>query len=263
MKLAELLPRKRLQRADATPDMPSLGSPGSPEPPDEPLQDPYYLGTAGDVVAERRQVWRSRQQLAALIVLGFLCLLQAAIILAMLPLQRTTPYLVTFHDSNDMLVSLHPVAWSATTAQLIQESTIHNYIRQRTEIVPVAPEMNFRWFSADGIVPAHSSAEAYRVFQPAARELWNENVRNPFVRRTRVRSLIRAAGNLWRAEFTTTDDFVDPGTIDPEPLHWTVTIQTAPIRYEEAPTRAQLLRNPTGLIVTQWVQAPILGTSTP
>ena len=86
----------------------------------------------------------------------------------------------------------------------------------------------------------------------------NENVRNPFVRRTRVRSLVRAASNLWRAEFTTTDDFTDSGTIDLEPLHWTVTIQTAPIRYREPPTRAQLLRNPNGLIVTQWVQAPIL-----
>ncbi len=258
MKLSRLLPKH--QKATRKQIAPIVETETLPAP-TEPLNDRYYQSADPGLLAERRQLWRSRMLFAALLTLGFLCFFQAATILTMMPLKQSVPYLVTFHDSNDKLVALQPTVWSATTAALLQESAIRRYIRERTEIIPIQTEMNLRWFTADGTVPAHTAPDAYRVFQHNARELWNENIRKPFVRSTRIRSVVRAAPNLWRAEFTTTDDFQDPETIDPDPLHWSVNIQTASIRYTEPPTYAQFLRNPLGLIVTQWVQVPILPTS--
>ena len=188
------------------------------------------------------------------------CIFLAGVILLMLPLQRTTPYLVTFHDSGEQVVAMQPMAWSGTTAELILESEVRRYILERTQIIPNAREMNLRWFTRDGFVPAHTSQDAYAAFQLEAQKLWEDNVREPFSRITTIRSLVRRDQTLWRAEFTTEDDYDDPAIQDPPALHWTAIIQTAPLRYDRPPTRRQLLRNPTGLLVTQWNQQPILAT---
>lgn len=248
-----------------TPTEPDRQNPDaeSQQPPDdaEPvLDDPFVAAYYTPDNIERAAAWRTRALLVAICCLSATCIFLVGVILLMLPLQRSVPYLVTFHDRGEQIVALQPIAWSTTTADLVLESEVRRYILERTQMVPIAGEMNLRWFTPDGFVPAHTSPEAYEAFQREAQKLWEDNVREPFTRTTTIRSLVRRDPTLWRTEYSTRDDYADPSIQDPPPLHWTAIIQTAPLRYTKPPTRRQLLRNPTGLLITQWNQQPILST---
>ena len=225
-----------------------------------PLSDPFFDAYRTQDNIDRQAAWRTRILLVAITCVSAVALCLAAVILLMLPLQRTIPYLVTFHQGGDRVVSLQPVAWSATTANLLRESEIRRYILERTQIVPVAQEMNLRWFSSDGFVPAHSTPDSYARFQSHAQQLWEDNVREPFTRITAIHSLVQQEPSLWRAEFSTSDDYRDPVIQDPRPIHWTAIIQTTSIRYRNPPTKRQLLRNPTGLLISDWHEQPIHST---
>ena len=205
----------------------------------------------------RHQRVRETALVVCSVILGGVVVSLVALLWYILPLQKTIPYFITFHDRSRQLVEIEPLIFNTDSTRILIESVLHAYVVNRHSIIAHAGEMDRRWFSSQSFLAAHSSQRVYNEFLAEAGEIYEGIRETPIERRVEITNAIEAqsAANewLWHLEFETVDRLADT-TVAQAPLRraWTAYVRSRPIQYESIPTRAQTLANPLGLVITEY-----------
>lgn len=199
-----------------------------------PATPPFYL----QAIRNQRILGR------CCIALAVLCVVLAAAIIIMLPLKENTPFLVEFKKTSDNVVLIQKADGKVQGNQMLLSSILCTYVTDR-ESVDKITEAAIRYprvrdMSSDAVWDAfqkiYGNPETGPYFQKGLK------------RAIRITSYSRLAEGIHRIEFQRVD------TLDGQQGE-AVTKWAAVLRYtfvDRKVTEAEALRNPTGLIVTEY-----------
>ncbi len=203
---------------------------------------------------ERRYLWTAR----AFIVISAISLCVNIVlivsILNMIPLNRITPFMLTFQDKTEQIVDIKPMIEStndSTMAETITESYARRYIVQRNTLLPDIDEMTTRW-GPEGPIRYMSSPLVYKNFVDETKEVLNQARDSGLTRSVDVISVNRMTNDVWQAEIETKD--MSYGTSEPAVSRYTVLLRISYEKTEVKYSRRQ--KNPLGFTVTEYSIKP-------
>ena len=183
------------------------------------------------------------------------------VVIQLIPLQRVVPYLVQAREGRELIARVQPFTRHVAAEEALLGATVARYVSERHELVPNQREIRVRWFSPRSFVANHSSRAVYAAFAAEARVLLESFTQAPFAREVEIVD-VRIGdkqGYLWYVTFSTSEYQVDVTgqALEGAAAHarrWLATITIVPRRYrgEEPLSYADVLRNPLGVVVTEY-----------
>ena len=206
--------------------------------------DSFFAGNAN----ERRYLWTARA-FAVFTAISVCCNIVLAIAIGqVMPLFRIEPFLLTFQNKQEQIVSIIPIKNNMEAEKGITETFVRQYILLRSSFSRDVPEMEFRW-RPGGIIQEMSSRVVYDDIMKNTAERALQFIREKqLTREVKILSAVEPTHGLWQVEYETRDMYPDSKT--PEVTYWTAYLQVAyrhkTVKYGER------LKNPVGFTVVKY-----------
>lgn len=167
---------------------------------------------------ERAQERALRAVSLVAIVAGMMCIALIMMIITLFPLQKVYPYLVTFKDQDNQVVSIEPMSIEAPGMLYATEDNVRDYVIQRHTFVPIVATMSAQW-GADSRLAARTTPDLYAKFADAARSETERMMTAGYARTLDINSVNRIAADTWQVGFTTYDALpTNAGTLSAAPF---------------------------------------------
>lgn len=174
---------------------------------DAPLQDDLgpYPQNVSDQPSRARIVEKAlRSMTIVATVSGLMNIALIMLVITILPLQRVYPYLVTFKNQDNQVVSVEPLDVNTSSLVYATESNVRDYVVQRHKVVPNQTLMNAQW-GAGSRLAAMTDESAYAQFQATSGKDLKDILTQKYDRDIQVNSVTRINDGLWQVNFTTID----------------------------------------------------------
>ena len=198
---------------------------------------------------ERRLLMALRAVGVGLFAAMALNLVQAFLLVSILPLKETRPFLVRVADEGTVVSSIRPIQDTFEAIDVLTEKLVREYVMNRNEILRSNAIMRERW-SGDGYLGVTTASDEYRRFTAVAEENL-EAIRNQGAeRRVEIQGITPVVtGSVYVVDFRSVSYDERDEVIDDR-------VYTASIEIDYLPladlTREQLYLNPTGFTVVNY-----------
>lgn len=150
------------------------------------------------------------------IVAGMMCVALIMLIITLLPLQKVYPYLVTFKNQDNQVVSIEPMSANAPGMLYATEDAVRDYVVQRHGFTPSAAVMTAQW-GPNSRLAARSGAELFAKFTAASKEETTRMMTLGYARTITINAVNRISADTWQVDFTTHDQLpTSGGTLTPQ-----------------------------------------------
>ena len=236
-----------------------------------------YPGDVDNEPTQQRILERALRNVSiATLVSGMMNIALVMALVSVFPLQKVQPYLVTFKNQDNQVVSIDPLATDAPGILYMTEDNVKDYVVQRHQFVPIASHMEAQW-GKDSRLAARTERELYDKFEKASKLELEKMMTGGYTRRIEIESVNRLSEDTWQVNFKTHDSLggkngtltADPSQVlaasrtnDPNAvlnanLTPTETVQgwVATMRVEYTPTKVtydKRLLNPLGFTITDY-----------
>jgi len=210
-----------------------------------------------ETIAERRYLWTARA-FSVIAAVSFCC--NIALIMAifqLVPLTRIEPFMISFADKSEQVVSIIPLGGNDTVKKEITETFVRQYVLVRSTFVADIPEMKLRWLDGSPIQEM-STQSVYREFVDGTANRAMEIIATEgLTREVRVLSVNQLNRDLWQVEYETKD--MKPDATEPVIDYWTASLRVGyrkkTVKYEDR------MKNPLGFTVAQYALAHNMSSS--
>lgn len=137
-------------------------------------------------------------------VSGLMNIAMIMLVITILPLQRVYPYLVTFKNQDNQVVSVEPLDVNTSSLVYATESNVRDYVVQRHKVIPNQTLMNAQWGTGSRLA-AMTDESAYAQFQATSGKDLKDILTQKYDRDIQVNSVTRINDALWQVNFTTID----------------------------------------------------------
>lgn len=164
-----------------------------------------YPSDVEDSPSNKRVVDRALRNISiAMLVSGMVNIALIMLIITLFPLQKVYPYLVTFKNQDNQVVSIEPIAMDAPGVLYATEDNVRDYVTQRHSFIPIQATMDARW-GADSRLAARTEPELYKKFAEASKTEMKDMMTQGYSRQVSINSVTRISPDTWQVSFTTTD----------------------------------------------------------
>lgn len=129
-------------------------------------------------------------------------------LITIMPLKEVRPYLVSVAEEGSILATVKPLNTELQGAQLIIESLVRTYVKQRYEVLRSKSLMTERW-APGGYIDRHSEGSEYKRFMERAREALTTILDNDGQRTVDIKSVSKYQGAYLVDYTATTYDAAD------------------------------------------------------
>lgn len=131
------------------------------------------------------------------------------LVITLFPLQKVFPYLVTFKNQDNQVVSIEPMDINQSGLVYATEDNVRDYVTQRHSFIPNKTIMDARW-GANSKLFARTSSELYAQFASPARDETKRMLESGYERTVEISNVQRLPqqagdGETWQVNFTTHD----------------------------------------------------------
>lgn len=228
----------------------------------EPVQSPgsradqlgSYPTTNDDIKNERRRVYRNLR--VEHIIIGSLlvvCIVQASVIMQLLPLYRVVPFFVTFSDKAEQVVRIQPPTGRLTSLDILTEANVREYVKLRNTISQDDAINLSRW---GGKVEAMSDRPVYEAFLADIKPVYDAAKAGKFSRSVTIDSLIRVQDGYYRVDFTAYDRTIGIGLTDTTEATSSWTVELRAVNQPRDVVYANRFANPLGFKVISYSATP-------
>ena len=137
-------------------------------------------------------------------VSGLMNIAMIMLVITILPLQRVYPYLVTFKNQDNQVVSVEPLDVNASSLVYATEDNVRDYVVQRHKVTPNQTLMNAQWGPGSRLA-ARTEDTAYTQFQATSQNELKDILTQKYSRDIDINSVTRINDTLWQVNFTTID----------------------------------------------------------
>ena len=177
-----------------------------------------YPANVDDSPTQQRVLERGlRNVTISLGISGMMNIAMISFIIAMFPLKEVQPYLITFKDQSNQVVSIDPLAIDAPGIAYATEDNVRDYINQRHSFTPVASAMTAQW-GPDSRLAARTLKPLYEKFEGAMKTEQTRMMTQGFTRRINIETVNQLRPDTWQVLFETQDSLGGSGgtlTADP------------------------------------------------
>jgi type IV secretory pathway component VirB8 len=136
------------------------------------------------------------------------------LVITLFPLQKVFPYLVTFKNQDNQVVSIEPMDIDQPGILYATEDNVRDYVTQRHSFIPNKTIMEARWGSGSKLY-ARTSNELYQQFANPARDETKRMLDSGYQRTVDINNVQRlpstSDGETWQVNFTTHDSVPTQG----------------------------------------------------
>lgn len=125
-------------------------------------------------------------------------------IIAIFPLKEVQPYLITFKEQGDQVVSIDPLAIDAPGIAYATEDNVRDYINQRHSFTPVSSAMIAQW-GPESRLAARTLKPLYEKFEGAMKTEQTRMMTQGFTRRINIQTVNQIRPDTWQVLFETQD----------------------------------------------------------
>ena len=207
-------------------------------------RESFFTGNAN----ERRYLWTARA-FAVFTAISVCCNIVLAIAISqVMPLFRVEPFLLTFQNKQEQIVSVVPIKNNMEAESGITETFVRQYILLRSSFSRDIPEMEARW-RPGGMLQEMSSPQVYDTFLRDTAERALPIIRDrQLTREVKILSVVEPSHGLWQVEYETRDMY--PDSKSPEVGYWTATLR---VGYRSKVVKyGERLKNPFGFTVIEY-----------
>lgn len=177
-----------------------------------------YPANVDDSPTQQRVLERGlRNVTIGLGISGMMNVAMISFIIAIFPLKEVQPYLITFKEQGNQVVSIDPLAIDAPGIAYATEDNVRDYINQRHGFTPVASAMDAQW-GVDSKLAARTLPPLYEKFQGAMKTEQTRMMTQGFTRRINIETVNQIRPDTWQVLFETQDSLGGAGgtlTADP------------------------------------------------
>lgn len=213
-----------------------------------------YPAKNDDIKNERLRIYRNVR--VEHIIIGSLlvvCLIQASVIMNLLPLYRVVPFFVTFSDKAEQVVSIQPPSGRHSSIEILTEANVRDYVRLRNTISQDDAINLARW---GGKVEMMSSQPIYEAFLADIKPVYELAKAGKFTRSVTIDSIIRAPEGYYRVDFTAYDRTIGAGLTDTAEATSSWTVELRAVNRPANVVYANRFQNPLGFEVISYTATP-------
>lgn len=245
--------RKLLQASDELADAKAASNSSAPNA-HKPDQIGSYPKTNDDIKNERLRVYRNLR--VEHIVIGCLlvvCIVQASVIMQLLPLYRVVPFFVTFSDKAEQVVKIQPPTGRLGSLDILTEANVREYVKLRNTISQDDAINLARW---GGKVEAMSDRTVYETFLADIKPIYDLAKAGKFSRSITIDSIIRIHDGYYRVDFTAYDRTIGIGLTDTSEATSSWTVELRARNDPRDVVYANRFQNPLGFKVVSYSATP-------
>ena len=144
------------------------------------------------------------------IISGLANIAMLMLIITLLPLKQVQPYLVTFKDQDNQVVSIDPVSVDAPGIRFMAESDVRDYVIQRHRFVPIRATME-EIRGPNSRLAARTSTPAYEAFQRSSQIEMSRLMEGGYTRTVEIEGVTQINQDTWQVNFKTIDTLPTSG----------------------------------------------------
>lgn len=170
-----------------------------------PVDDLGAFATVSDHPPRERSLYAAlRATTIATIVLTFTNAASIWLIVALFPLQKVQPYLVTFSDKREQIVNIEPAQIDGKAYAVMTEVEVRDYVAGRHTIPSTKSAIDAAWGPRSRLA-LRMVPDAYKQFVEANKSDLAALRSQGYVRAVEIAAVSRVARDTWQAEFQTVD----------------------------------------------------------
>lgn len=221
-----------------------------------PTVEAAETGTSGypenfrvSALRERRLLMGFRGITFALIVAIILNVVQAFLLVSLLPLKEVRPFLVQVAEEGTLVAAIQPIQDTFEAKDVLTEKLVREYVVNRHEILRSNAVMQQRW-SPSGYLGTTTANDEYNRFRAQITPVLEE-IRNRDARRQATIQSVSAitAGETYIVDFKSRSFDQNDNVVDERTYTASMEIEFRPL---QDLTREQMLINPTGFTVIDY-----------
>ena len=198
----------------------------------------------GEDLRERRYLWTARAFTFVFVVSLCANIVLIIVILNMIPLARTEPFLLTFQDKSEQIMQVKQML-GLKDKDIVSDAYVRQYVVLRNTVTPNVDEMSLRW-GPDGPIKWMSSDLVYADFVSKNGELLEQMRKDGLTRDVDIISVNKLSPDIWQAEIETKD--LMPHSPEPSISRWTILLRVG-YSVNARVKHSQRLKNPLGFTV--------------
>jgi len=198
---------------------------------------------------ERRLLMAIRGISFALIIAIILNVVQAFLLVSLMPLKEIRPFLVQVAEEGTLVAAIQPIQDTFEAKDVLTEKLVREYVVNRHEILRSQPVMQQRW-SPSGYLGMSTAQQEYNRFREQVTTVLEEIRGRDAMRRATIISVSTVSvGQVYIVDFRSTSYDQNDNVVDQRV--YTATIEVA-FRPLDNLTREQMIINPTGFTVVNY-----------
>lgn len=198
---------------------------------------------------ERRLLMAIRGISFALIIAIILNVVQAFLLVSLMPLKEIRPFLVQVAEEGTLVAAIQPIQNTFDAKDVLTEKLIREYVVNRHEILRSNAMMRERW-NPTGYIGMTTDPKEYRRFSEQVMPVLEEIRQREAKRRATIQSVSAVSvGEIYVVDFRSTSYDQNDRVVDERTYTATIEIEFRPLKDL---TREQMIINPTGFTVINY-----------
>lgn len=198
---------------------------------------------------ERRLLMAIRGVSFALIIAVILNVVQAFLLVSLMPLKEVRPFLVQVAEEGTLVAAIQPIQDTFEAKDVLTEKLVREYVVNRHEILRSQPVMQRRW-SPSGHLGMTTAEGEYNRFREQITPVLEEIRSRDAMRRATIISVSTVtSGEVYIVDFRSTSYDQNDNVIDQRVYTATLEVGFRPL---DNLIREQMIINPTGFTVVNY-----------